>query len=359
LIISDFGMGKSSFTSSLADYSPHSIRKSATALSSDVGLTAAAVEDDFGSGGQWAIEPGLLVKADGGHLILDEIDKGPDELSQMNDAIEGEQLVDVEKAGQSRTFKSRTGVFATGNPTEGRFNANAPIAPQLGIDGSTLSRFDGIITMEDTPDIDDDWAVSETVTSGMQEALEAETGQREEFDVLDREVPPEVGRAWVAYARETVTPMLPDHLHDQISEWYADELRQLNRQFDNGNGEDMPAPVTPRVVESTVRFSVAFARCNLRNEVAEQDVDRAMSLAKRLVEQSWGDGQFDASKNYSAGTQHGRKTAIQEAIADDTLTPAEIAAETGLEEDTVRDELDALTTKGEVYEPETGVFRSI
>jgi len=47
-IISDFGMGKSLFASSLDRILPESIKRSATALASDVNLRAAAVENDFG-----------------------------------------------------------------------------------------------------------------------------------------------------------------------------------------------------------------------------------------------------------------------------------------------------------------------
>jgi len=88
LLVSDFGMGKSTFKEDIEAYSPKCISKSTTALSSGVGLTAAAVKDDFGEG-QWTIKPGLLVRANGGHLLLDEIDKGPDELTDMNDALVG------------------------------------------------------------------------------------------------------------------------------------------------------------------------------------------------------------------------------------------------------------------------------
>jgi len=207
LIISDFGMGKSTFKEDIQAYSPKCISKSTTALSSGVGLTAAAVQDDFGEG-QWTLKPGLLVRANGGHLILDEIDKGPEELTEMNDALEGEQVVDVEKAGQSATYESRTGVLALGNPEDGRFSENASISHELGIDETLLSRFDGIVTMRDQSDVQMDEQVAETYGRAYTEAQEKQYGEREEFDTLERPVSVDVGQAWIKYARENVNPIL-------------------------------------------------------------------------------------------------------------------------------------------------------
>jgi replicative DNA helicase Mcm len=358
-IISDYGMGKSMFSHGVENLSPDCIRKSATALSSDVGLTAAAVKDDFG-GGQWTLKPGVLVRGDGGHVILDEIDKGPDDLHRINDAIEGQQRIDVEKAGLSATYSSKVGLLVMGNPTDGRFDPNAPVSEEIGVDSSLLSRFDGIITMRDVADQEIDSKIANQVVEGYAEANQLKYGDldREDFEALDRPVAAEVAQAWVKHSRENIFPVFGKELIEDIREWYASEVRQLNHRHGDEGGEDMPVPVTARVVMWVIRFSTAFARCHLRERVTDSDVERAMALSKRLVAQNW-DGEQFVPEGAKPQTQKERKSAIRTALesSDEPLTPAEVADRTGLGENKAEDELESLARCGEVYRPETGVYR--
>ena len=363
LIVSDYGMGKSMVNEAIADFSPQVIKESVTGMSSDVGLLAAAVEDDFGEG-QWTLEPGILVRANGGHVILDEIDKTDADLERMNDALEGEQVVDVNKAGQSATFKSRVGLLATGNPKESRFDESLPTSDQLGIDQSLLSRFDAIVTMEDRPSREKDQNVAEAQGMSYLEAQEYAQGDRDTFDHLSREVTPQVGRAWVAHARDEVSPQLRREHVEKIRDWYADEVRTLNQKFAEEDGGNMPVPVSARSVMDTIRFAVAFARVHLRDEVADADVERAMQLTQTLVGQTFENGKFGDERGGGTGEQNEWVDAVHSAID-------EVAGEHPAKEDDVYTEaqerdvpigkvewaLSKLKEKGEVYEPEDGAYR--
>jgi replicative DNA helicase Mcm len=331
LIISDYGMGKSDFSNDIEAYSPKCIKKSTTALSSGVGLTAAAVEDDFGEGA-WTIKPGLLVRANGGHLILDEIDKGPDELTDMNDALEGEQVVDVEKAGKSVTYDSKTAVMALGNPVDGRFDQHEAINEQLGISESLLSRFDGIVTMEDQADEEQDKAIAETFGKAYTEAQQAEYDEETDLEILDREVPVDVGQAWVKYARENINPILSYEQFQELEDWYASEVRQLNHTFgSNEDGADMPVPATVRVIGSVVKMSIAFARARLQAEVQPQQIERAKKLGKQLVKNNWNGENFDASGGASA--KSGTRKKVMDALSDKSWQfPELVAREAGVNE---------------------------
>lgn len=359
LLVTDYGMGKSTFNDGLEAFSPKCIQKSATGLSSDVGLLAAAVKDDFGEG-QWTIKPGILVRGNGGHVILDEIDKPDAELARMNDALEGSQQIDIEKAGQSATYQSRVGLWATGNPEDSRYSHQEAIAHQIGIDETLLSRFDGIVTMRDTADTDTDAKIAERILDGIVEASEVTTGKRTEFDVLERPVPVEVGKAWVKYARENVHPTARKDQLVAIKEWYADEVRQLNKDFaGDGEGGDMPVPVTARVVEAVYRFSAAFARLHLRSEIADIDVERAKDLSKRLISQNWADGAF-APPEVQKGTQQGDIKAVYNVIdnADEPLDIDQVAERSGVG-DKAEHYVEKLHRKGDLVMPETGRYRSV
>jgi len=366
LLVTDYGMGKSAFADALELYSPKMITKSATALSSDVGLTAAAVKDDFGDG-QWTIQPGLLPRASPGHLAIDELDKGPDDLEAMNDALEGSQVVDVEKAGQSATYESRTSLLAMGNPVDGRFDPTVPVAEHLDMPPSLLSRFDGIVTMQDAADEETDAAIAGAFGEALTEAMEIAHGDRDEREQLDRPVPPAVGRAWVQYAWDHVQPILRYEQFETLQEWYAEEVRQLNHDFaGDDEGSNMPVPATVRELATACRLAIAFARCHLRDEVAPADVERAKTLAKRLIKQNWDGDRFDATHQVSPGSlsQQERKDIVEEIIRDADGDPTTdsvraLASERGLDPDKAEDELETLKDRGDIYSPSGSGWRAV
>jgi len=367
-IISDYGMGKSMFSYGLEKLSPDCIRKSATSLASDVGLTAAAVQDDF-AGGKWTLKPGILVRGNGGHVILDEIDKGPDDLESINDALEGKQRVDVEKAGMHAEYNSRVGLLVMGNPNDGRFDRTKAVAPQIGVDSSLLSRFDGIITMEDTADQTVDSAIAQQMGYAYAEANQMQFGNLDEddFEALHRPVEVDVAKAWIKEARENCYPLFGKELVDNIKQWYAEEIRPMNSSFaGHGDGENMPVPATARVVMWVIRFSQAFARCRLRDSVTTEDVERAKKLAKRLVGQNWDGEKFDAnmvthgsSDKDEDDSQHERKHKIVRTLdRRGDLESEELRDSVDMDQYKFDDEIESLKRNGSIYEPSTGVFRS-
>jgi DNA replicative helicase MCM subunit Mcm2 (Cdc46/Mcm family) len=209
-----------------------------------------------------------------------------------------------------------------------------------------------------------DAAIAEQIGDAYAEANQLEFGDRadDDLEALERPVPTDVAQAWIKDSRENCNPVFRKELVTDIKQWYAEEVRPMNRTYaSNGDGEDMPVPATARVVMWVIRFATAFARVHQREEVAPDDIDRAESLARRLVGQNWDGEKFDPNVvegNTSPSTQDERKERLKDALerADDPLTPAEIAERTPLSEDNVNDELEVLSRKGEVYQPQTGEY---
>jgi replicative DNA helicase Mcm len=374
LLISDYGMGKSTFLGGVETFSPKCMNRSAAGLASDVGLTATAVQNEFGDDG-WAIKPGILVRGNGGHVILDEIDKGPEELSAINDGLEGEQMLSVNKGGKDLKLKSRVGLLAAGNPEESRFDPHAPVADEIGIDQSLLSRFDGIITMRDTADEEIDANVAEHIGKGYKEASEAAHGERDEFETLAREVSPDVGRAWVKYARENINPSVPESLLPELKDWYAEEARQLNEQMNSDEGNaDPPVPVTARVVEDVLRFSAAFARCELSDRIEERHAERAKTLAKTLIGQTFRDGVADATYGRAAqknkpDTQKEKRQLVYKVVKENEPdgrggVPLGVIQDECEEQGMIRENVEhhvrkmAETQQGGLYEPSSGAYKT-
>ncbi|MGI0130624.1 MAG: AAA family ATPase, partial [Thermoplasmata archaeon] len=87
LLIGDPGTAKSQLLRYIRDVAPRGMYTSGKGTTA-AGLTAAAVKDDF-AGGRWVLEAGLLVLADGGMAIVDELDKmTTEDRSAMHEALE-------------------------------------------------------------------------------------------------------------------------------------------------------------------------------------------------------------------------------------------------------------------------------
>ena len=351
-LIGDPGMAKSVLLKGVADFSPDCEHRSATGLSSDVGLVAAAVEDDFDNGG-WTLKPGILVRA-GMHAIVDEIDKGPDKLEKINDALEGRQIASIDKAGMKADLKTRTGFLASGNPEDSRFDSDQPLPPQVDIDQSLLTRFDAIVLLVDSVDEEQDRKIAEHITSSYQEGIELMKDETVEIDNSKREVPQEVAQAWVTMGRRIV-PRLTDEASEKLEDFYVDV-----RSF---NDDERTISATARQLEGGIRFAMAFARMRLSETVEPRDVDKAIEVSKALIGQTHdGEGNFAidnltvATKDHTPDTQDEKMKAIKREANGTSV--AVIADETGLDESEVDERITELMRKGEIYEPRQGKFTS-
>lgn len=347
----DPGQAKSMFMKRLSELSPKAIRGSAT-TSSEVGLTASAVPDEFGNG-EWTLKPGMLVRANGGHAIIDEIDKGPDNLEKINDALEGEQQIQIEKAGMNATLKTRCGVMSAGNPEKGHFDKNETVSSQLDIDPTLLDRFDAIVVIKDMVDRERDENVAEHMGQSWQEAVAMDRGESDASDLTERPVPTDVARAWVADAKRQQPPKLSDEALALLSDHYV-EVRELN-----GQNAEIP-PATPRKMEFGIRFSMAFALARLSDTVEPQDVEHTIDVSKRLMELNWDTQtkQFDGYRNTSVEVkQHDTPSdedefeqlepKILDAMSGE-MTTSEIAGAVREEYERVGDALARMAEKGRI-----------
>jgi DNA replicative helicase MCM subunit Mcm2 (Cdc46/Mcm family) len=211
----------------------------------------------------------------------------------------------------------------------------------LGIDETLVSRFDGIVTMRDNADVETDKKVAETYGRAYTESQQKQYGEREDFNTLERQVPVDVGEAWIQYAREEVNPILHYEQFEELKEWYAEEVRQLNSSQGEADteAEDMPVSATVRVLAAAVKMSIAFARVRLQDEVKQENVQRAKKLGKRLVKQNWDGEKFDASKNVRSNSQQERRDKIVEVLQDGPMTPSEVADEMREDHNKIKNDL--------------------
>jgi replicative DNA helicase Mcm len=87
LLVGDPGVAKSQLLRYISLVAPRGVYTSGKGTTA-AGLTAAAVKDDF-AGGRWMLEAGMLVLADGGMAVIDELDKmTPEDRSAMHEVLE-------------------------------------------------------------------------------------------------------------------------------------------------------------------------------------------------------------------------------------------------------------------------------
>lgn len=320
LQLGDPGTGKTRILRAASNIAPRSTFAEGKGAS-EAGMTAAAVRDDFG-GQEWTLEAGALVLADKGLCAVDEIDKVPEDVvSTMHGALESPQTIEIHKAGINATLSSRTSLLAAGNPKFGRFDPYEPVGQQFDLDAPLLSRFDLIFTVKDEPEREKDRTIAHTMVKGRQTTHEYHHGgevSEEHLADIEPEIDEEMFRAWIAYARQEITPTIPEPLWDRLETAYVTFRNEVNTSDEDG---DTPIPLTARKLEAFQRLAEASARSRLSNTVEEEDIDRAMRLARKSMEQVEKDpdtGQYDADivATGNSKSQRQRKKAVADVIQD-------------------------------------------
>ncbi|CAA7400958.1 unnamed protein product [Spirodela intermedia] len=256
LLVGDPGTGKSQFLKFAAKLSNRSVITTGLG-STSAGLTVTAVKD----GGEWMLEAGALVLADGGLCCIDEFDSMREhDRATIHEAME-QQTISIAKAGLVTTLSTRTIVFGATNP-KGQYDPSQPLSVNTTLSGPLLSRFDIVLVLLDTRNPEWDSVVSSHILS---EKEEQGCGKDEE----------DLGNVWslsmlrryIHYVKGRFKPVLTEESERIISNYY-----QLQRRSAVHNA----ARTTVRMLESLIRLAQAHARVMFRNEVTRLDAITAI-----------------------------------------------------------------------------------
>ncbi len=131
--------------------------------SSAAGLTAAVIKN--AQSGEFQLEGGAMVLADGGVVCIDEFDKmrSIDRVA-IHEAME-QQTISIAKAGITTILNSRTSVLAAANPIMGRYDDLKHAAEQIDFQSAILSRFDCIFIVRDIRDEERDRKIANHIVS--------------------------------------------------------------------------------------------------------------------------------------------------------------------------------------------------
>ena len=375
LLVGDPGIAKSQILRYVVKLSPRGIYTSGKS-STSAGLTATAVKDEFGDG-RWTLEAGALVLADMGIAAVDEMDKmAKEDRSALHEAME-QQSISLAKAGITATLKSRCALLGAANPKLGRFDQFVPIAEQINMPPSLLSRFDLIFVMTDQPEAERDGAIANHIikTHSVGELIKQhEYSPLPDVDeeYIERalapvtpDIDPVLLRKYIAYAKRTCFPILSDGAKEALIAYYM-RLRNLA----SGN---KPVPVTARQLEALVRLAEASARMRLSNTVDTEDTDRILRIVDACLRQVAYDaesGSFDIDKLVTGVTKSQRDIirSVKETIrnlsgesggqakVDEVI---DILIQQGFSRDKIEYTIEQLKRGGELLEPRHGLIKLI
>ncbi len=261
LIIGDPGTGKSQLLQTVSKLVPRGIYTSGKG-SSGVGLTAAVVKD---TRGEFMLEAGAMVLADGGVCLIDEIDKMDEsDRSAIHEALE-QQTVTITKAGIHATLNARCGVIAAGNPTFGKYLRDRSVADNINLPPTILSRFDLIFIVEDKPDDERDKELADFVLKVR--------GQGQ----ISVPYSPDTMRKYISYARMNCSPELSEAAAESLNSFYIEMRRK-------SESPDSPIVITTRQLEGLVRLTKANARLRLSQVAVAEDAESAIRLYKIFLQ---------------------------------------------------------------------------
>ncbi|MHB1434780.1 MAG: minichromosome maintenance protein MCM [Thermoplasmata archaeon] len=296
LLIGDPGVAKSQLLRYITDVAPRGIYTSGKGATA-AGLTAAAVKDDF-AGGRWVLEAGMLVLADGGMAIIDELDKmSAEDRSAMHEVLE-QQTVSIAKAGITATLNARCPVLAAANPKWGRFDSTKSIAEQIDLPPTLLSRFDVIFSIMDRPEEKRDRFLASRILQAHRdgEARRSVGGPSSTGAPFS----PERLKKYIAYARKTIRPVLTDGALTALEDYYVSVRKQ-------GEEPNAPVPITARQLEALVRLSEAAARARLSPTVEPADAQRAIQIMENFLRRvSSSEGRIDIDL-VTSGVSHSQR----------------------------------------------------
>lgn len=358
MFIGDPGVGKSQILESGRSLAPRSVSSSGTG-SSAVGLTASAQKEKIGGQEEWTLQAGSLVLADGGMITIDELDNMNYSEQQSLDEALSEGQISVDKANVHANLNARCSALMAANPEQGRFDPYEPLSEQFDMPKELLDRCDLVFPFRDTPDEELDEAIVDTILdthTPNEAAADGGVAAVEDTGFID----PDLFRKYVAYARRNYDPTLTDTSMDDLKQWYM-SIR--------GTSDDGQISINTRMFEGAIRLSQASARARLSETVDSCDVERAIELVMSMLNELGMDpeaGGYDVDMINQGAPSKSQKNVrdnikmcineLAEESPNGVAKRAEIlermADRLGYDKDRADGEIDALSTKGEIYKPD-------
>ncbi len=327
--------------------------------STAAGLTAAVIQDK--KTGEYYLEAGALVLADGGVAIIDEIDKmRSEDRVAIHEAME-QQVISISKAGIVARLNARASVLAAGNPKYGLYDPTRSFTDNVNLPPTILSRFDLIFVVRDIVNMERDRELARYI-------LEAHS----DFEKFKPEIDPQLLKKYIIYARRYVRPKLTPQAKKLIEDFFV-EMRGSALQHTTREEGQMPIPITARQLEAIVRLAEAHAKMALKDNVTEEDAEEAIRITSSFLESVGLDletGAIDVGIIMTGASFHTRKlmtmivdeikrlieSESRRCVKEDEIVRI-MAESTKASEEKIKDAVRRLYQEGIIYMVKTDCYR--
>ncbi|ODQ63229.1 component of the hexameric MCM complex [Nadsonia fulvescens var. elongata DSM 6958] len=266
LMLGDPGTAKSQLLKFVEKVSPIAIYTSGKG-SSAAGLTASVQRDN--NTGEFYLEGGAMVLADGGVVCIDEFDKMRDEdRVAIHEAME-QQTISIAKAGITTVLNSRTSVLAAANPIFGRYDDLKSPGENIDFQTTILSRFDMIYIIKD----DHNEGRDQTIARHVMGIHMNNNAQPEAVG----DIPIDKMKRYISYCRSRCAPTLSTEAAERLSSEFV-SIRKSVHQAEQDANERSSIPITIRQLEALIRITESIAKIHLRPVCNVEDVEEALRL---------------------------------------------------------------------------------
>jgi DNA replication licensing factor MCM5 len=244
--------------------------------SSAAGLTASVVRDP--SSGEFYLEGGAMVLADGGVVCIDEFDKMDNEdRVAIHEAME-QQTISIAKAGITTILNSRASVLAAANPVFGRYDEFKTPGENIDFSTTILSRFDMIFVLKDEHSIEKDVSLAKHVLSVHQNATSSfGLSINSSSEAADAHFSLPMLKKYISYCKSHCAPRLSSEAAAKLSDHYV-SIRSQVHQMEKVAAERSSIPITIRQLEAIIRISESLAKMTLSPIAGVEHVDEALRL---------------------------------------------------------------------------------
>ncbi|KAG6616723.1 DNA replication licensing factor MCM5 [Phytophthora cinnamomi] len=272
LLLGDPSTAKSQFLKFTEKIAPVGVYTSGKG-SSAAGLTASVIRD---AKGEFYLEGGAMVLADGGVVCIDEFDKMREsDRVAIHEAME-QQTISIAKAGITTILNSRASVLAAANPVFGRYDDMRSASENIDLMSTILSRFDMIFIVRDIQDDARDRQMAAHVVRMHTNALASAAGKPSASENASSggEFEPWLLKKFITYCRTRCAPRLSVGAAQALQDFYVGVRDDVRRT----QGGETTIPVTVRQLEALVRISESLAKMRLLNEATREHVQEAIRL---------------------------------------------------------------------------------
>jgi len=315
------------------------------------GLISTVRKDEFTGG--WVLEAGALILCNKGMLAVDEFEKmDREDMVAMHEALE-QGTVSIAKASIVATLPAQTSILAGANPKLGRFDIYTPIADQIIIPPTLLSRFDLKFALRDIPNPEEDRKLVDHVLS-----------VRKDLKITEPDIPQDLLRKYIAYSKQNIKQV---ELSDETLETFKKFFIDMRSKYTE---EDRIVPITFRQFEALIRLAQASAKIKLRKKTIKEDAEKAIRIMQASLRQLGFDAEskkldIDRMESSVTGTQRSKIRILLDIIDKLEKEEKEVSIEdvgASAEDEGITDWQDLiqkLKREGLLYEPKSGYLKKV